>query len=151
MKRNLTALLPVVLMLVLGLSTGSAEEEAAAQTAAEQADSAETSPVCLSSRDIRNFDALADDFVYVEGGSSNRYLFTMDRGCFGLRNANVIAVSDTTSRLCSNSFGRITYREAGRSLRYCRIRSIERVTDKDSARALVKAAREARRKTPEAD
>ena len=98
--------------------------------------------VCLYSRDIDNFDALDNDHVYVETRGDGSYLFTMDRSCFGLRSANVIAVSDTSSRICSTSLARISYREVGAGLQYCRVRDIQVVPDKDGARAIVKSRKE---------
>ena len=118
----------------------------AADESDDSAENGESERVCVYTRDIDSFDALDDRHVYVDARRDQRYLFTLDGGCFGLRSANVIAISDTTSRVCSNSFGRLTYREMGTGLRYCRIRDIEVVADKDAARALVKARREERRK-----
>ncbi len=110
------------------------------------ADADGSAAVCVFTRNISNFDALDNEHVFVQARRDENYLFTLDRGCFGLRSANVIAISDTTSRVCSNSLGRLTYREMGSGLRYCRIRNIEAVADKDAARALVKARGEERQK-----
>lgn len=121
------------------------------EKAAEEAEATEAERVCIYSRDIDDFDALDDRHVYVEARRDQQYLFTLDTGCFGLRHANVIAISDTTSRVCSNSFGRLTYREMGTGRRYCRIRDIEPVADKDAARALVKARKEEKQKRADKD
>ena len=123
----------------------------AAEEADEEAEAEESERVCVYTRDIDSFDALDDRHVYVEARRDQQYLFTLDGGCFGLRSANVIAISDTTSRICSNSFGRLTYREMGTGLRYCRIRDIEVVADKDAARTLVKARRAERQKAADRD
>ena len=122
-----------------------------AEEAAEQAQAAESERVCVFARDIDNFDALDNRYVYVEARRDQQYLFTLDPGCFGLRSANVIAISDTTSRVCSNSFGRLTYRERGTGLRYCRIRDIEMVADKAAARALVQARKDEQQKKKDKD
>ena len=122
-----------------------------AEEAADQTQAAESERVCVFARDIDNFDALDNRHVYVEGRRDQQYLFSLDPGCFGLRSANVIAISDTTSRVCSNSFGRLTYREAGTGLRYCRIRDIEVVADKDAARALVQARKDEQQKKKDKD
>jgi len=107
------------------------------------AEAAEPGQPCLNRRDIRNFDAMDNEHVYAEAGGGRRYLFTMEKGCFGLRGANAIGISDTTSRICANSQATITYREAARTLRRCRIRNIETVENKDAARALLAARRQA--------
>ena len=138
-----TRLIVTAAVTAIGLSTAHADEHDAEETEAER--------VCVYTRDIDNFDALDNRHVYVEARRDQRYLFTLDGGCFGLRSANVIAISDTTSRVCSNSFGRLSYREMGSSLRYCRIRDIEAVVDKDAARALVKARKEEGQKKKDKD
>lgn len=93
-------------------------------------------PACFNVRDIDNFDALNDSFVYVSGRRNQHYLLTMQRSCFGLRNARGIAISNQINRICSNSFGEISYRDFDTVVK-CGIRQIEAVADKDAARALV--------------
>ncbi len=93
---------------------------------------------CFDVRSIRNFDGLDDEYVYVQGRGSEHFLLTMDRSCFGLRNAIGIAISNEISRVCSNSFARITYRELGR-LETCRIREVASVEDKAAAEAIVES------------
>lgn len=92
--------------------------------------------VCVNARLADNFDALSDRYVYVEARGNDFYLFTMNGNCFGLRNAKGIALKDTTSRICSDGFGEIVYRDMG-STRSCRIGKIENVESKDDARAIV--------------
>ncbi len=93
-------------------------------------------PACFNVRDINNFDPLDDSFVYIAGRRNQHYLLTMQRSCFGLRNARGIAISNQINRICSNSFGEITYRDFDTVVK-CGIRQIEAVADKDAARALV--------------
>jgi hypothetical protein len=100
-----------------------------------QADKAEER-VCFNNRQVRSFDSLNDRYVFVEAGGSKNYLLTMRNHCSGLANAHNIAIRDTTSRVCDNGFAEIIYRDLGRVQR-CRIGSIERVQNKDAARALV--------------
>jgi hypothetical protein len=76
----------------------------------------------------------------------------MRGGCFGLRSAHTIAVRDTLSSVCSNSFGDVVYRQLGRGLESCRIRTIEAVSDKDDARGLVDDRKRAKQEAqPESD
>lgn len=93
--------------------------------------------VCVNSRIIDSFDALNDRYVYVKARGNDHYLFTMSGNCFGLRNAKGIAIKDATSRICSDGFGEIVYRDMG-STRSCRIGKIEKVESKDDAKAIVK-------------
>jgi hypothetical protein len=92
--------------------------------------------VCVNARIVDNFDALSDRYVYVEARGNDHYLFTMQGTCFGLRNAKGIALKDTTSRICSDGFGEIVYRDMG-STRSCRIGKIEVVESKEDAAAIV--------------
>ncbi len=82
-----------------------------------------------------------DSFVYLSGRRNQHYLLTMQRSCSGLRNARGIAISNQINRICSNSFGAITYRDFDTVVR-CGIRQIEAVADKDAARALVERRRD---------
>jgi hypothetical protein len=93
---------------------------------------------CFNVREVRNFDALDDRFVYVEGRGDERFLLTMLPGCIGLRGALGIAISNDFSRVCSLDTARITYRGLG-SVETCTIHDVEAVEDKAAAEALVKA------------
>lgn len=94
--------------------------------------------VCVNVRNINSFDAIDDRYLYVRAlGQQKQFLFTMAGGCFGLRSAHTIAVKDILNRVCSNSFGEVVYREAGRELASCRINTIEAVATKDDAVDLV--------------
>jgi hypothetical protein len=101
--------------------------------------------VCVSARSINSFDAIDDEHVYIRAHVNDHYLFTMYGGCFGLRSAQGIAVKDTFTRVCSNSFGEIIYRDMGRGLESCRIRNVESVASKEDAEGLVKDRKEANR------
>ena len=130
----------VKLAFVTGLSLMLISHIASGQNEGAEAED-ESKQICLSVRAIRSFDALTDEFVYVKEGSSKHYLFTMRNKCFGLRNSMGIAIKDATSRVCSDGFGEILYRDrmGGRRLESCRIAEIERVENKDDARAIVDA------------
>ncbi len=99
-------------------------------------------PGCFSVRRVRNFSPLSDGALYVDGGGSNHFLLTMDRNCFGLRNAQSIAIDNHMDRVCSNSQARVTYRGVGRSLESCRIRTVEAVEDRAAARIIAEARRQ---------
>ena len=102
--------------------------------------SAEEAPVeeraCFNRRQVRSFDGLSDKHVYIREGTNDHFLLTMRNRCSGLRDAHGIGIKDTMSRICSNSFAEIIFRDMGRIER-CRIGDIERVQDKDEAEALV--------------
>lgn len=102
--------------------------------------------VCVNVRNISSFDAIDDRHIYIKArGGQKHFLFTMYGGCTGLRSAQTIAVKDTMSRVCSNSFGEVVFRQMGRGLESCRIRTIEAVSDKDDARGLVEDRKRAKR------
>jgi hypothetical protein len=112
-------------------------------TAPATADRSE--PVCLSDYDIRSFSPLYDEFIYVEGRRDAHYLFTMQRGCLGLRSANAIGLPDQPGRICSNSLDDVVYQDISRGRASCRILDIERVNSRDEARELAEARRQAQR------
>jgi len=106
--------------------------------------------VCVNVRNIDSFDAIDDRHIYVRArGQQKHLLFTMDGGCMDLRRAHTIAVRDTLSQVCSNSFGEVIYRDMGRRLESCRIRNIETVASKDDAEGLVKDRKAAKREARE--
>jgi hypothetical protein len=102
-------------------------------------------PVCLSDYDIRSFSPLYDDFIYVEGLRDAHYLFTMQRGCLGLRSANAIGIPDQPGRICANSLDEVIYMDLSRGQTSCRILDIERVSSRDEARELAEVRRQASR------
>ena len=102
--------------------------------------------VCVNSRSIRTFDAISDEYVYVREGSNGHYLMTTQNRCFNLRHAQGIALKDATSRICSDGFGEIVYRNglgSAARLESCRIDKIERVDSRDDAKAIVEARKAA--------
>lgn len=123
---------PILIVLVLTLSGCATSSE---EVADESLGAAEK--VCVSVRSINSFDAIDDKHLYIEATGNKHYLFTLHAGCTGLRSAHRIAVKDTFSRVCSNSFGEIVYRDMGRSLESCSIRNVEAVASKDEAGGLV--------------
>ena len=130
MKAWITILLGLLLLVCSPL--------ALSQEEAEEAEEEEvTERVCVNKRSINSFDAIDDQHVYIKATGNKYYLFTMQRKCFGLRNAYGIAVKDTMSQVCSKGFGEIVYRGTGQRLESCRIDTIEAVAGKDDARGRV--------------
>ena len=131
--KNSTRLLAFLMASIFVSSLAIADDEA--DKSSDAAD--EEEKVCINSRQVNSFDALDDEHVLVEESVKDYYLLTMDHRCPGLRHANGIAFKDTTSRICSDGFGDIVFRDMGRMLTRCRIGPIERVADKDEAEALI--------------
>jgi hypothetical protein len=123
-----------------------AESVEDANDAEKEVDAADAPPevedACFYVRDIDDFDALGDEFVFVEGRGDENYLLTMWAGCFGLEGAVGIAVSSPMIRVCSTSGAEIRYRGLGR-LETCRIRVVESVASKEAAEALVEERKRA--------
>ena len=102
-------------------------------------------PVCLSDYDVRSFNPVDDEFMYVEGRSDTHYLFTLQRGCMGLRSAQVIGIPDQPGQICSNSLNDVVYHDMGRGQVTCRILDIEQVGSRDEARQLAEVRKDARK------
>lgn len=134
--RNLARLLVAGALAVS--AAGSAQDT---PSATKTVDARELDPraeeACLVVRQIRNFDALGDRYVFVEGRRSERYLLTMLPGCIGLRSAFGIAIESRGSRVCTGSGADIRYRGLGGRTETCPIRRVETVEDKASAEQLV--------------
>ena len=101
--------------------------------------------VCLSDYQITSLSPVGETFLYVKGIGDRHYLFTMERGCFGLRSANTIGIPDRAARICSNSADRVVYRDIARGAESCRILDIEAVASPDEARAIAKQREDLRR------
>ena len=99
-------------------------------------DSAVEEKVCFLRRQVSSFDGLSDKHVYIKEGVNDYYLLTTRNRCTGLRDARGIGIKDTMNRVCSNSFAEIIFNDMGRVQR-CRIGTVERVQNKDEAKALV--------------
>ena len=120
-------------LLLLGFSASAAQhEDVIVEPSANEPENA-----CVRVRDIKSFDSINDAHLFVSVRRDDSYLFTMHVGCIGLSSAVGIAIADTFSRVCSNTMGRVIYRDFSRRRQECRIRSIERVANKDIARSLV--------------
>ena len=121
--------------LALTFNCAVADEHEKAEPKSAQ-ESATEEKACFNRRQVRSFDGLSDEHVYIKEGANDHFLLTMRNRCSGLRDARGIGIKDTMSRICSNSFAEIIYRDMGRMQR-CRIGDIERVENKDDAEALV--------------
>ena len=128
--RTFTSLLAVSTLILGAAAAADEHEEAPADESEEK--------VCIQSNLIRNFDGLSDDYLFVEQRQKEYFLLTMQFRCSGLRFAQGIALKDTTSRICSGGFGEVIFRERGFGPKTCRIEKIERVENKDEARAIIK-------------
>ena len=133
---NNIVLISIVSALLL---SGCASVDQAGEATADRSD-----PICLSDYDIRSFNPVDDEFMYVEGRSDTHYLFTLQRGCVGLRSANVIGIPDQPGRICSNSLNDVIYRDISRGPATCRILDIEQVGSRDEAGQLAEVRKEAR-------
>lgn len=98
-------------------------------------------PACFSIRNIGNFNALSNQFLLIESRRDNYFLLTLGRACFGIRNAQNIAVSNNTDRVCANSQAKVTYARFG-EVDECMIVQVESVADRDSAKMLVERRRQ---------
>ena len=125
---------PAPAAMALLLMTAIVQAQESTDEAAEAAQK-----VCINSNMVRSFDAFDDRHVYVRQGSNQHFLLTMNYRCLGLEWAQSIAFKDTTSRICSDGFGEIVYRDRtmGRGLQTCRIDTIQRVESREAAEELV--------------
>lgn len=137
MKTYGAGLSGLVILLISPFVMGQEDESAEMQS----------SNVCVNSRTIRNFDAFTDEHIYVEDRGDEHYLFTMRGRCIGLKNSLAIAIKDTTSRVCSKSFGEVVYRDNRNRTTSCRIDTIEVVESEDDAKALVQRRKEEKDKS----
>lgn len=94
--------------------------------------------VCFNVRNFKFFDPLDDQHIYVrDRGKRNHFLFTLDPGCFELKDARTIGVQNTLANVCSNGFDKVVYRDLGNVSKSCRIRYIDVAASKDAVIKLV--------------
>lgn len=139
----------LVLLTSLALALDSAvadEQKDAGDKGAEETEVEERA--CFNRRQVNSFDGLSDKHVYIKEGVNDYYLLTMRSRCTGLRNARGIGIKDTMNRICSNSFAEIIFNDMGRVQR-CRIGTVERVQNKDEAKALVAERQDYEKRTKE--
>ncbi|MDH4110842.1 MAG: DUF6491 family protein [Gammaproteobacteria bacterium] len=136
MNNSHRALVMVVVMATLSAC-------ASQESAGDAADA--SGKVCISVRNINGFNPLSDRELLVTANVKDYYLFTVLGICNNLRSANAIAVSDPTTRICDDGFGKIAFRDIGRTRQVCRVDQIERVGSPEEAREIVEAREQARR------
>jgi hypothetical protein len=126
----------IALLALVALVVGSAAfaEEEGEEAVSEAAETAAEEKVCFDRRQIRNFDGLSGDHVFIEQSGKKYFLLTMRNRCIGLRHANGIGITDTMNRICSDGTGEIVFRDIGHVQR-CQVGTIELVENKDAARA----------------
>lgn len=121
----------VVISVIAIVTSGCASAESASEASAGR--------TCFNIREITSWSSIDDKHLYIEGiRSDSKYLFTMFSSCYGIDFSQVIALSNPMSRLCSNDFGRVTYRDGGRRMS-CNIDNIEQVASKADAEGIVEA------------
>jgi Family of unknown function (DUF6491) len=130
---------PFIPLLILLLGTSAALSQIKFEEA-DEVDETESvvKKMCVSAQNIRSFNAIDDQHLYVSAYASNKhFLFTMQRRCLGLRSAINITVKDKSGRLCSNSFGAIIYSQMGRGTETCSIDTVEAIGSREDAWRLV--------------
>ena len=124
-------LVSIVISVIAVVTSGCASTETASEASANR--------TCFNIREITSWSSIDDKHLYIEGiRSDSKYLFTMFSSCYGIDFSQVIALSNPMSRLCSNDFGRVTYRDGGRRMS-CNIDNIEQVVSKADAEDIVEA------------
>ena len=93
--------------------------------------------ICVRKDQIHSFNGLDDSHVYVSVRASEHYLFTTDRGCFGLKFARAIGIAEHSTRVCDDGFSFLLFDDPGAGERRCRILKIEKVADEEEARSLI--------------
>ena len=139
--------LPAILFfLILGLVGCASSSDTITGNFAES-----SSVACFNVRNFKFFDALDDQHIYVKDrGKRKHFLFTLDPGCFELRNALTIGVRNTLTNVCSNSSDMVIYRDLGQVSKSCRIRNIELAASKDAVEKLVEN-RKAKKRAKQSD
>jgi hypothetical protein len=105
-RRRTTALLAALTLASVGLACRSTPPAATSQ--------ARTGAVtCFNSADISSFVPLEGHFLYVQVGTNEHYLLTLDRPADTLRDAMHIQISPDFPRVCSNHRAPMTYNYQG--------------------------------------
>lgn len=134
-KQRVTALIVALAAMLTALACTSAATKAAPPKA------------CFDVSRVRSFSPLDPKFVYVQVGTDEHYLLTMDSVYPSLPFAVGITISNpgtSFSRVCSDTGARLTYLEAGHRV-YARIIAVDAVSSRKAAEKLV-----ARRNAPPA-
>ena len=146
-RRPRAGLLLPSLALLMMTGVASADDEKKLETEAKKENA------CIPVRPRMYFQAVGNEFVYVES-ASDRFLMTMERGCRGLERGYNIRFKTRKRRVCSNSRASLEYEDLQITMPACRIRVIDRVENWQEAQALMvekQQAREAEKKKSEAE
>ena len=140
--RIMKRLQAILFALILGLIGCASTSDTATGNFSES-----DSRVCFNVRNFKFFDPLDDQHIYVrDRGKRKHFLFTLDPGCFELKDARTIGVKNTLANVCSNGFDKVVYRDLGNALKSCRIRHIDVAASKDAAEQLVEYRKAEKRK-----
>lgn len=91
---------------------------------------------CVRIRSVRNWSAIDDEHLWLEVSGSRQYLVSLWARCPGIRFAQVIALSNASSRICPNDFGSVLFDDGGTTMR-CGIGNVELVGSRGEAEAIV--------------
>ncbi len=95
--------------------------------------------VCIDRREISSISPLDDQHAFVKLGASHYYLFTMDKGCRGLKLARAVAIEGSAARVCGDGVGLLSFEDRTVGLMRCRVERIESVADRNAALELIDA------------
>ena len=91
---------------------------------------------CVRIRQVRNFDAIDDEHLWLEVSGRRQFLVTLWARCPGIRFAQVIALNNAGGRICPNDFGTVLFDDAGQAMS-CQIDNVELVGSRSEAEAIV--------------
>ncbi len=113
-----------------------------ASTGAGDADpyAIDRSAECIRIRQVRNWNAIDDEHVWLESSGRRQFLVTLWTRCPGIRFAQVIALKNAGGRICPNDFGSVLFEDAGQTMR-CPIGDVELVGSRGEAEAIVEERR----------
>jgi hypothetical protein len=131
-KQRTAAWLLGLVVIVLGPTCTSAQKKDVATRRVTDPEEA-----CFNVRNVSSFSALNERFVYVRLLRGESYLLTLDHVYTSLPFATGITISNTFSRVCSDTGAAITFTDFGGQVS-CRIVRVEAVADKEQAERLAR-------------
>lgn len=108
----------------------------ATDTSSEDPYAMDPSVNCVRIRSVRNWNSIDDEHIWLEVSGSRQYLLTLWARCPGIRFAQVIALSNASSRICPNDFGSVLFDDGGTTMR-CQIGNVELVGSRGEAESIV--------------
>lgn len=91
---------------------------------------------CVRIRQVRNWDAIDDEHLWLEVSGRRQYLVTLWARCPGIRFAQLIALNNASGRICPNDFGSVLFDDSGQTMR-CQIGNVELVGSRGEAESIV--------------